>query len=355
MLLFLYFAKKIKTMKIKNYLNKLGYRPDLSDGIFNKYEDRLLKYLKEERYSEFCDLREYAISEESIMGFIGDDINLLKIILSGQISVSIKILEEIISLIKNNSISPKRILDLGGTDGWAVNYINEKLQLNSELTVVDKNTLWQPVNENVQILNNSYTEYNTEQKHNLIISILGAPQEGLKELFECVKNSISEDGIAIVGLRISNEYDYAESVKLAGEYGLRFVAKQCKSIMVFDEKIPLICLKKTTLKPNNNDCFNLVRKGYFNLENAKRVFGYEAILFSELIKDGEVVSKDNKEFPNASMEVKIIQKNEILYRITSNTKGDILIEYPIELDSDYNTVEKQVERMNLENIWNSTL
>ena len=342
-------------MKIKNYLTKLGYRPDLSDGILDKYEDRLYKYLKKERYEEFCEFRDYAMSEETMMSFIGDDINLLKIILSGQISISISILEEIISYFNSNDISPKSILDLGGTDGWAINYLNEKLQLNSKLTVVDKNTLWKPVSENVNIINSYYNEYNTDEKHDLVVSILGAPLDNLNDFFECVKRSISQEGVAIVGLRISNEYDYAESVKLAGEYGLIFVAKQCKSIIVFDEKIPLICLKKTILKPNNNDCFSLVRKGYSNIENSKRVFGYEASLFSELITDGEVVSKDNKEFPNASMEVKIIQKNEILYRQTSNTIGDILIEYPVKLNSSYNTVENQSERMKKENIWNSTI
>jgi len=55
------------------------------------------------------------------------------------------------------------------------------------------------------------------------------------------------------------------------------------------------------------------------------------------------------------MEVKIIQKNEILYRQTSNTIGDILIEYPVKLNSSYNTVENQSERMKKENIWNSTI
>jgi hypothetical protein len=342
-------------MKIKNYLRKLGYRPDLSDGVLDKYEERLFKYLKEERYEEFCEFRALAVSEESIIRFIGDDIGLFKIVLSGQIRISINILDEIISLIKQNNTSPKRILDLGGTDGWAVNFLNEKLQLNSELTVIDKNTLWEPVSENVKILNNSYAEYDTIEKHDLIISILGAPQNGIKELFECIKKSITINGMAIVGLRISNEIDYAETVKLAGECGLIFVTKHCKNLQVFDENIPFIYLENSVAIPNNNDCLRLVRKGYNNLEFSKRLFGYNANQFLELIKDGEIVASDKVDFDNGSMEVIVIEKNEILYRKTSNTMGDIIIEYPVELDKESNTVNKQDERIKSENLWNSSL
>ena len=68
-------------MKINNYLNKLGYRPDLSDGVYDKYEKALNKYLKDIRYQQFCSLRESASTEEDIINFIGDDIRLLKLVL----------------------------------------------------------------------------------------------------------------------------------------------------------------------------------------------------------------------------------------------------------------------------------
>ena len=67
-------------MNVKSYLRKQGYRPELSDGLLNKYEDSLFKYLKEEKYDEFFELRGVGNSEEVIFHFIGIDKKLLKIV-----------------------------------------------------------------------------------------------------------------------------------------------------------------------------------------------------------------------------------------------------------------------------------
>ncbi|MCK0179137.1 hypothetical protein MWU50_07535 [Flavobacteriaceae bacterium S0862] len=343
-------------MNIKNYLRKLGYRPDLADGVLDKFEKTLYNYMKEQRYEEFCELRERGGVEQDIINFIGDDIKLLKIIMSAQIKMSISILEKIILAVKNIHSSPNQILDLGGSDGWAVNFLNTTLQLNCPLTVIDRNNIWNNVNENVTIINKPYSEFNTDKKYDLIISILGASHHNSKELFECIERCISEKGIALLGLRISSDIEYVENIKLTGALGLRFIPEFCDGVQVFDEKIPIIALEKSDLVPNNNDYLKLAREGFAGLQNPKRLYGFEANVLFELIKDGERISFDEIKWDNGDyMELEVIEKNNILYRKTLNHVGDIIIEYPVKSDDSENSLENQISRMQSEYIFNNTL
>lgn len=71
-------------MILSNYLNKIGYRPDLLDGKFQKFEKDLFNHLKEDLYHEFCSLREKSGSEQDITTFIGNDLRLLRLVISSQ-------------------------------------------------------------------------------------------------------------------------------------------------------------------------------------------------------------------------------------------------------------------------------
>ena len=89
-------------MNLESYIRKYGYRPDYStnDPYKSKYEKALLQYLGEERYFQFNEIRDTPKVDESIiMEFIGDDVNLLKLILSSQIKISLRYLEEMITII----------------------------------------------------------------------------------------------------------------------------------------------------------------------------------------------------------------------------------------------------------------
>ena len=83
-------------MNFESFLKKYGYRPNLGDEILEKYENALLKYLGIERYTILCDLRDSENADEaSVMKFIGEDVNLLKLMLSSQIKISIALVREI--------------------------------------------------------------------------------------------------------------------------------------------------------------------------------------------------------------------------------------------------------------------
>lgn len=343
-------------MNINSYLRKHGYRPELSDGILEKHEKALASYLKETHYSEFCDLRDYASSEEEILNYIGDDERFLKIVFSAQMQMSISILEKISSIINNRPESPNQILDLGGADGWAINYLNESLNLKCPLTVVDLNNRWNLVNENITFINKSYSEFKNETKFDLIISILGAPYDNLMELFNCIKHSISNKGIALVGLRIASDYKYIKALEIADSLGLRVIPDFSNKLKIFDEQIPLIALEHSTTKLSQNDKFKLVRQCFHNNNEAKRVYGFEARCLLQLIEDGEKISISKETWYNGDhFEVKILNKKDILYRISQNNSGDILIEYPIEIQDERNEVGNQLSRMALNDIWNNSL
>ncbi len=343
-------------MTINSYLRKNGYRPELSDGIYDKYEKAIASYLKETNYNEFCDLREYASCEEEILDFIGDDERFLKIVFSAQIQISICILEKIISVIKNRPESPNQILDLGGADGWAINYLNESLNLKCPLTVVDLNNRWNLVNDNITLVNKTYSEFKNETKFDLIISILGASNDNLIELFTCIKHSISNKGMALVGLRIASDYQYTKALEIADSLGLRITPDLSSKLKIFDEQIPFIALERSTTKLKQSEKLNLIRQGFHNNLEAKRVYGFEARCLLQLIEDGErmAISKETW-YDGEYFEVKILNKNDILYRISQNNSGDLLIEYPIEIQDEKNEVGNQLSRMTLNDIWNNSL
>ena len=343
-------------MKINNYLNKLGYRPDLSDGVYDKYEKVLHKYLKDIRYQQFCSLRESGTTEEDIINFIGNDLRLLKLVSSGQLKISIVILEEIINTIRELDINPINILDLGGSDGWACNYLFKHLNLDSSLTVVDKNTMYDAVSENIEITNADYSRYVNKDGHDLIISILGAPYHNLSDLYKCISQSLTENGKALLGLRISSISDYLESISIANSFNLKYEVDYSKRLQIFDEHIPFICITKSNQDQTENEKLLLSRKGFMNHSNPKRVYGYEAKVFEKLLKEAEILSKDTLEFENGiKFHLDIIMMNNILYRKTYNTYGDLLIEYPIKSDDNHNNIQTQLERFHNEDLWNNNL
>lgn len=343
-------------MKISNYLNKLGYRPDLSDGVYDKYEKVLHKYLKDIRYQQFCSLRESAFEEEDIINFIGDDVRLLKLVSSGQLKISIAILEEIISLIRELDLNPVNILDLGGSDGWACDYLIRHLNLNSSAKVIDKNNIYESVSKNIQITNIDYSSYVNKDGHDLIISILGAPYENISDLYGCISRSLSENGKAFLGLRIASISDYVKSISIANSFNLKYEIDYSNRLKIFDEHIPFICITKSNQAQTDNEKLLLSRKGFMNYSNPKRVYGYEAQVFDKLLKEAEILSMDTLEFDNGiKFHLDIFKMNNIVYRKTYNTYGDLLIEYPVNSDDKYNNIQSQFKRFQNETLWNNSV
>ena len=347
-------------MSIKNYLRKHGYRPDLCDGNWEKFQKTLFKYLGEEKYDDYCEISSNQTSEDDIIDFVGTDVKLLKLFMSSQIEVSIRFTELIIEKLKKIGLSPKKILDLGGSDGWSSNYLRKIINQDSDITVVDKNKNYKPVEKNIFIHNITYSEFKTEEKFDLIISILGSPIEGMKELLTCIEKSLSIEGIVFLGLRISTVSHYIKLLEISNSLGLTYYSEHCEKISVFDESFPFICLKRSNHKMTHNEKLIISRKGFFNIKKPKRVYGYEVEVLDKLIKDGQILSNETYDFEDeGKFTVEIIEKNEILYRKSYNSTrdiiGDIIIEYPVEKNIEEYSVKKQLEKNTEENLFNNTL
>lgn len=342
-------------MSLSNYLNKIGYRPDLSDGKFQKFEKALFNYLKEDLYLKFCSLREKSGSEEDITTFIGNDLRLLRLVISGQIKISISLTEGILNILKERKYSSLNILDLGGAEGWASSYINNQLNFNATIDVVEKNPIFAPLNDAITIHHVSYKDFNPIKKYDLIISILGAPSINFIELFDCIKRSIGSKGIALLGLRIPSISDYLNSIELLNNHGLFVEKKFTRKITVFGEEMTILYLTPSDLINTTNDKLMLSRSSFMNYPNPKRIYGYEANLFSKFILNGKIIFNDKIEWEDgSSFTVELIEYEEIFYRKTSNSYGDTVIEYPVEKDDIFNKTENQIKRMTEENLWNNT-
>ncbi len=347
-------------MNLESYIRKYGYRPDYSidDPFKTKYEKALLQYLGEERYLEFNDLRDLPMVDESIvMNFIGEDVNLLKLVLSSQIKISLKFLEEMNSILKNKKIKPKFILDLGGGDGWASDYLNETFKWNAEATIIDKYESWKVFNPKSILINCDYSDFKSEIKYELAISILGASLSHFEKLLECAYSSLVESGTFLVGVRIGNEIDYQNAIKLISEVGFIVDTQNSYKIESLGERLPLLTLKKSFVKYNKNDLWRITRQSYSEKQNPKRFFGIEGFIIYDLICDGKELSTDKRVWENGDFfQITVIEKNEIVYRVITNSFGNILIETPIEADDEFNNMDELLYLIsNMPDFWNSSL
>lgn len=344
--------EKISIMNIKNHLRKYGYRPDLSDGILDKYEDSLAKYLSSERYEEFYYLRMNSTNNENhfmkVLNFIGEDSKLLRLALSSQLSISISLLQKVVDVIKVSKIIPKRVLELGGADGWALDYIDKKFNWSSELVNVEKYDKWVPKSKKITQLPISYAQFYDEHKYDLIFGILSCEAREVKDLIECISKHIDKGGIVCLGLRIAHDRYYREFIDLAIANGLSFDLNYCESIQVYDEGIPFMVLRKKTSVNSLNQKLRIVRKGFYNLLPEKRVFGFEANVLRDLLSEGvEIYSEERTFSDDNTLRIALIKKNEIVYRLVSNSIGDLIIEYPVFEDDGNNNIDGQIERFNL--------
>lgn len=321
-------------MNLVNFLKKFGYKPHLSDGILDKYEEALFKYLGEDRYEEFWHIRHCGESniEDIIMDWIGDDLHLMRLILSGQISNSVCIVERIVEILKECELRPNRILDLGAADGWASQFIRAKFGYECTIDLVDRSPLWcdQDNGDNVVTHQSGYKKYNSKDKFDLIVSIFGANVFYLEDILDCVGRSIADDGIAMLGLRIPQEKDFIMAMDIANRNELALNFTFTSKVQTEYESFQIFFLEKKGKQHfDRNAYLSAIRRGYHEYAEVKRVFGYEAQILSELIADGIIHKSFSTEFPNGTMSVDYIDKNDILYRKIYNTFGDLQIEFPI--------------------------
>jgi len=352
-------------MNIKTHLKKYGYHLELSKDL-DLYERKLIKYLSEERYENICKLREdmqdgvleYRVSpEEPMEQFIGEDVKLYKIILSSQITASIAILKVIESLFRKSTMKVKNILDLGGADGWAADYLSKTFKWNSKITVVDKYKYWKSNEKSIQIIHEDYGHFKVSNKFDLIISIFGTSPFLLENFLKCIKRSLSPEGMAFVSLRISDENDFRLFQDELIKNNLDFHPSYFGIAKNNHEQFKVFCLKhsvESRLLSANERLYNF-RKFWQQIEESKRLVGQEAEILKELIKDGDQISKDTENWDNGDwFKLEIIKKNEIYYRLCSNNRAELVVEYPV-IDFDVeHALFDQIDRIhNDPSFWNA--
>ena len=327
---------KSLNVNVDSLLRKYEYNPELSDGILNKYEEKLFRYLGQEKYIEFSELRQFHGPEELITNYIGSDIKLLKLVFSSQIKISKTILENILEKLKKLKPTINSILELGGADAWALDYLSKSYISANRLINLEKNPIWKNKNEQIHQVNKDYIDYQSENKFDLIFSILGAPISNITALLNCVKNNLDDNGICIVGIRIPNENQFIELIENLSDFGLSINKSLSNRISVNNEKLTVLCLKKTQIIYNSNDKLRISRMVFHGYSDRKRIYGFEANCLYRIIKDGKLIKSETKNFDVGWMKFDLIQKSEINYLYVQNYFGDCHIQFPVDDDFDLN-------------------
>ena len=197
-------------MEIEKHLKKYGY--NIKYSFDDKYcTNSFEKVLGESEYNKFwkmVDLHVQKNNEQDVEQYIRDylknNTRALKILIGGQILISVKILESLISFLINeyNGEMIKRVLDLGGSDGWTADYLQLKFPSIQLIDVVDKNYIQDAKGNKINLINKDYAEYNCLEKYELIYSILGIEYEYIEVLIECILRNIKNNGLVYLGLRI---------------------------------------------------------------------------------------------------------------------------------------------------------
>lgn len=322
---------------LNKHLQEFGFKPELShfidptgkkEKLFHK---NFYKLLGPYRYEEYCRLQDSYVDELSMMKFIGGDESLFKFLLSAQIDISEQIFQEMLGIIKRCKITPNRILEFGGANGWAsdylINYVFEQVE---ESVVVDSFPNWSPINPEIKIYSEDYFDYKTETKFDLIFSILGYSAEDYTSFLEKAISFLSDDGVLILGLRISSEQSYQKALAAIFKFECHLDLWGSKRITVENEGFPILTIKKGLGKFRRNDELKLIRNCFYNLKQPKRIVGFEAKVLLDSFEKINVISEERKDWEDGKwLTISYIDVKGITFRIVENFAKDFVLEYPI--------------------------
>ena len=246
---------KHQESRISKHLKKYGYHLEFSydDMLCSKY---LKKYLGVKKYYNFWN---HVEEMESLYGehhsekikrdYIGSDTQFLKILLSGQIAISVEILNEIISFLdKIDSNSYLEVLELGGYDGWASDFLEKRYKPRMQLDVLDENILIMNLNPRLNYINSTYKDFRSSKKYDIIFSILGAPYSNVDELITCAKENIKSGGELFLGLRVQPD-EYQQCEKKLLDFGFMKSNETVRvSVPLYysTETLPIFSFKKSS-------------------------------------------------------------------------------------------------------------
>jgi hypothetical protein len=340
---------------LNKHLQEFGFKPELSHSVDptgkkeKLFDKNLYKILGPYRYKEFCLVQDSLEDELSMMKFISGDESLFKLILSAQIDISEEIFQELLGLVKRKGIMPSRLLEFGGANGWASDYlINYVFGQVEESVVVDSFPNWTPINPEIKIYSQDYFDYKTETKFDLIFSILGYSADDYSLFLEKAISFLSEDGILILGLRIGNEHSYQKALNTIYKLECHLDLLGSKKIKIGNEKFPILAIKKGKAKFSKNEELELIRYGFYNIHHPKRIFGFEAKFFLDSILKGNVLLKERKEWEVEKwLTMSYIEAEGITFRVVETYANDLILEFPItdqiDIENFFMHIQSQVD------------
>lgn len=321
---------------IKNHLQDFGFNTELSwstscirkkEGNFRK---TLQQYLGPSRYKEYLKIQE-SFDELSIMKFIGEDEALFRLLLSCQIEISEEIFQEILNTVKQIRIQPKRILELGGANGWACDYLmNYVFDQVDEAVVVDSFQNWKAVNQDIKILADDYFAFQSEKKFDFIFSILGYSTEDYSYFLKKAISLLDDNGFMFLGLRIPSEKKYEDALTAIYESGCILDQKFSKRVKVGNEQFPMLVIRKGENLLSNNEKLIVIRKCFHNLHNPKRIVGFEAKILLESLGKWNLIFEERKEWEDGTwLTMSYRDYHGVIFRVTGNFANDSVVEFPI--------------------------
>ena len=323
---------------LNKHLQEFGFKPELSHSIDptgkkeKLFHKNLYKLLGPYRYEEYCRLQDSYVDELSMMKFIGGDESLFKFLLSAQIDISEQMFLEILGVIKMYNIMPSRILEFGGANGWASDYLIKYVfgQV-EESVVVDSFPNWSPINPEIKIHSEDYFDYKTETKFDLIFSILGYSAEDYNSFLEKAISFLSEDGVLILGLRISSEQSYQKVLAAIFKSECHLDLWSSKRITVGNEKFPILTIKNGGVRFTKNLELASIRKGFYNLDKPKRFIGYEANVLFELMNGGDILLEERNDWDDGTwLNMTYIEFNGLIFRVLDDFSTNFFVlEFPI--------------------------
>ncbi len=225
---------------IYEHLKRYGYdlQYSMDDDLCS---EALMSHLGRKKYSKFW---KYVDSyhqthgtngiEKAIRDYIGNDEKHLKILLSGQILISVKILEAIIDVIRDLHLIGREsinILELGGFDGWASDYLNRYVIKKAKIDIVDLESPNSHSNPNIGMIRSSYSEFNSNKKYDVVFSILGIELSKFEEMLDCMIRNTECGSLVFLGLRVQGA-EYELILEKCRQNGFESINQPTKSIPV---------------------------------------------------------------------------------------------------------------------------
>ena len=241
---------------IDEHLRSYGYEPRFSFDDM-ACTDALVKSLGLPAYKKFWkSVDKHAARkggdsvEAHILKLLRNDIRSLRILFSGQISISTLILREIFRIASefcHTRVGGCRVLELGAFDGWASDFLATHISQISHVDAVDAFGKFKSRNPKVTMIKSKYIEYNSESKYNIIFSILGATYTRIEELINCAHRNSDVGCLFMFALR-AQPSEYLDVQLKLNDLGYQEVNEGCIKVTVLldtgSETFPVFIYKR---------------------------------------------------------------------------------------------------------------